>query len=128
MRPFEATALASGRLQSRRIIRSCPRSQAVLGIDLLEFLLNDAVNFRRFFAEMAKLAEPGHPGLFRCLSTSHKLVFDRFGDKLPERNSTLGSRGFRSAEDKVRNFEGRLYASMFPYLWATDKKPVGHKG
>src|SRR5215472_14279511 len=97
---------------------SCPRSQPILGLDLLEFFFDNAVDPGGSLAQVPELAESSHPRLAAAV-VSPEFVSESLRDECPKRNPTFGGNGFGAAKDRVGNFERRLHACMFPYLWVT---------
>jgi hypothetical protein len=94
-------------------------SLPILGINLLEFIVDDSIDTLRLLVEVFESSSKPHPWFLFTLQAGLELLRDSFRHKSAQWDATLGCDRFGAAEDGVWNLEGGLHRTMVPYLWET---------
>jgi len=98
---------------------SGPRSQPILGLDMLEVFFEMQLILGRFLAQAPELAESSHPRLAALRCTVRKFVREASENERTKRNPTAGEQRIeRPDKISVGNFE-RVSSLHVPYLWVT---------
>ena len=103
---------------------SCPGSRDVFGFEPFELLFDRGEHTAVLTGEVGQSAKPCHPRrLFLRTALmpgrAAKLLLQRFGEQLPEGHATAGSHYLGRSERFVRELDGRLHRTIFPYLRRT---------
>jgi hypothetical protein len=91
----------------------------VFRLDHLELAVDGALNSGGLAAKAPEPAKPVHPRLdvsARPRAAARQFLLQGLGHVLPKGLAAFSGSGFRTPEQRIRNLDGGLHVTIFPYL------------